>query len=320
MADSLGIDNGMAGGENMLSFKKTKYIALNQNADSIKVSDSKEAYVDRKISETVYDETEEKGPAIPTGAWTKCDSCGELLFHEDVEENLDCCPKCGMHFRIDARKRIQYLVDEGSFVEWDADLMTKNVLNFPDYEQKIKKMQKKTGLKEAVVTGIGRIGGHETVIASMDSNFMMGSMGHVVGEKITRAVERATEKRLPIIIFTTSGGARMQEGMVSLMQMAKTSAALKKHSEAGQLYITVLTDPTTGGVTASFAMLGDIILAEPGALIGFAGPRVIEQTIRQKLPDGFQKAEFLLAKGFVDKIVPRTDMRKELALLLKFHK
>ena len=303
----------------MLSFKKTKYISLNQDSEKGKVSDSKEAYVDRKINGTVYDETEEKGPAIPTGAWIKCDSCGELLFHEDVEENMDCCPKCGMHFRIDARKRIEYLADEGSFVEWDADLMTENVLNFPDYEHKIRKMQKKTRLTEAVVTGVGKISGYETVIASMDANFMMGSMGHVVGEKITRAVERATEKKLPIIIFTTSGGARMQEGMVSLMQMAKTSAALKKHSEAGQLYITVLTDPTTGGVTASFAMLGDIILAEPGALIGFAGPRVIEQTIRQKLPDGFQRAEFLLAKGFVDKIVPRTEMKEELALLLKFH-
>ena len=304
----------------MLSFKKTKYIALNQSEDAEKVSDSKEAYVDRKISETVYDETEEKGPAIPTGAWTKCDSCGELLFYEDVEENMDCCPKCGMHFRIGARKRIGYLVDKGSFTEWDVDLQTENVLSFPNYEQKIKKMQKETGLLEGVITGIGTIGNNPAVVASMDANFMMGSMGHVVGEKITRAVEKATSMELPIIIFTTSGGARMQEGMVSLMQMAKTSAALKKHSEAGQLYITVLTDPTTGGVTASFAMLGDIILAEPGALIGFAGPRVIEQTIRQKLPNGFQRAEFLLEKGFIDKIVPRNNMKKELALLLKFHK
>lgn len=303
----------------MLPFKKTKYISLNQKSNVINTIDSTELYVDRKIIETVYDETEEKGPAIPTGAWMKCDCCGELLFHEDVEENMECCPKCGMHFRIDAKKRIEYLVDESSFIEWDADLFTKNVLNFPGYEQKIEKMQKKTGLSEAVITGECTIGGYPVIVASMDANFMMGSMGHVVGEKITRAVEKATSKKLPIIIFTTSGGARMQEGMVSLMQMAKTSAALKRHSEAGMLYITVLTDPTTGGVTASFAMLGDIILAEPGSLIGFAGPRVIEQTICQKLPDGFQRAEFLLEKGFVDKIVPRNEMKKELALLLKFH-
>lgn len=210
-------------------------------------------------------------------------------------------------------------LDEGSFVEWDSDLETRNVLSFPDYEQKITAMKEKTGLTEGVVTGEGTIQGFKTAIAVMDSHFMMGSMGQVVGEKITRAIERATKERLPIVIFTTSGGARMQEGMVSLMQMAKTSAAAEKHSQAGLLYITVLTDPTTGGVTASFAMLGDIILAEPGALIGFAGQRVIEQTIGQKLPEGFQRAEFLLEKGFVDRIVNRGDMKEELGKILSYH-
>lgn len=283
----------------MLKFKKTKYISLDHTENKPRIAKSQEV--------------------IPSGAWVKCQSCGEAVFHEAVEENLQCCPKCGSPFRLTAGQRIEMTLDEGSFVEWDSDLETRNVLSFPDYEQKITAMKEKTGLTEGVVTGEGTIQGFKTAIAVMDSHFMMGSMGQVVGEKITRAIERATKERLPIVIFTTSGGARMQEGMVSLMQMAKTSAAAEKHSQAGLLYITVLTDPTTGGVTASFAMLGDIILAEPGALIGFAGQRVIEQTIGQKLPEGFQRAEFLLEKGFVDRIVNRGDMKEELGKILSYH-
>lgn len=279
-------------------FKKTKYISL----------DTGKMDINENVDNT---------PAVPDGAWIKCDSCKDILFHEDVSIHYHCCPKCKKHFRIGAGKRIHMLMDEGSFVEWDKQRSPKNVLDFPNYDEKIQVLQRKTGLREAVVTGQGTINGIATAIACMDSSFLMGSMGQVVGEKITRAVEKATENKLPIIIFSTSGGARMQEGIVSLMQMAKTSAALKRHSDAGLLYISVLTDPTTGGVTASFAMLGDIILAEPGALIGFAGPRVIEQTIGQKLPDGFQRAEFLLEKGFVDRIVERKSMKDELGKLLR---
>lgn len=275
------------------------------------------------IGNVVYEEEDvsnvDKLPFVPDGAWIKCQYCGETLFHEDVNKNAQCCPKCNGHFRIHANQRIHMVLDHGSFEEWDKNKSTKNVLDFPNYEEKIKNLQIKTGLVEGVITGTGKIKGCPCAIASMDSSFLMGSMGQVVGEKITHMVEEATEKKLPVIIFTTSGGARMQEGIVSLMQMAKTSGAIKRHSEKGLLTITVLTDPTTGGVTASFAMLGDIILAEPGALIGFAGPRVIEQTIGQKLPEGFQRAEFLLEKGFVDAIVPRNEMRKTLGKLLKMH-
>lgn len=221
--------------------------------------------------------------------------------------------------RMGARDRIDSIIDQGSFVEYDVGLHTKDILNFPDYTEKIEKAMENSKETEAVVTGEGKIAGEDCIICVMDSNFMMGSMGSVVGEKITRAIERAIEKRLPIIIFTASGGARMQEGIVSLMQMAKTSAALGRLNEEGLLCISVLTDPTTGGVTASFAMLGDIIIAEPNALIGFAGPRVIEQTIRQKLPEGFQRAEFLLEKGFVDKIVHRRNMKVVLSKILKIH-
>ena len=218
-----------------------------------------------------------------------------------------------------AQKRIAFLTEKDSFEEWDTGLTTENPLHMIGYPDRIKSLQEKTKLDEAVITGKARIGANEVALMVMDGRFLMSSMGYVVGEKIARAVERATEEKLPVIIFTCSGGARMQEGMTSLMQMAKTSAALKRHSDAGLLYITVLTDPTTGGVTASFAMLGDIILAEPGALIGFAGPRVIEQTIRQKLPKGFQSAEFLLEHGFVDAIVPRAEQRVTLSRLLKLH-
>jgi acetyl-CoA carboxylase carboxyl transferase subunit beta len=252
--------------------------------------------------------------------WMRCECCGNTLYTKDVLENHHCCPNCNSHFRISAGKRIQLLIDEGTFIEWDKNVSTKNVLEFPNYEEKIRKLQVQTGMVDAVITGEGKIEGTDCVIAVMDPNFMMGSMGQVVGEKITRAIEKATVKKMPIIICTASGGARMQEGMVSLMQMAKTSAALKRHSDEGLLYITVLTDPTTGGVTASFATLGDIIFAESGALIGFAGPRVIEQTIGQKLPEGFQRAEFLLSKGFVDRVVDRKNLKVELAKILKIHK
>ncbi len=221
--------------------------------------------------------------------------------------------------RLSARYRINKLVDEGTFIEYDANLMASNPLNFPNYADKVTDAIEKSNEKEAVITGEGKLQGQSCILCVMNSEFMIGSMGSVVGEKITRAIEKAIEKRLPVIIFTASGGARMQEGILSLMQMAKTSAALARLSEAGLLYISVLTDPTTGGVTASFGMLGDIILAEPGALIGFAGPRVIEQTIKQKLPQGFQRSEFLKEKGFVDEIVAREDMKLVLSKILKMH-
>ncbi len=250
----------------------------------------------------------------------KCNMCKAAIIAEDVKKGDYICPKCGGYFRMHAYKRIRSVADEGTFEEWDRGLTTKNPLQFKGYEEKLTSLQEKTGLDEAVTAGRARIGGEETALAVCDGRFLMASMGEVVGEKITRAVERATKEELPLIIFTCSGGARMQEGIVSLMQMAKTSAALKRHSDAGLLYITVLTDPTTGGVTASFAMLGDIILAEPGALIGFAGPRVITQTIGQKLPKGFQRSEFLLEHGFIDAIVERPQMKEVLSRLLSFHK
>lgn len=249
----------------------------------------------------------------------KCKKCGEILLIDEVKKNLMVCSKCNYHFRISSAERINIIFDNGSFNEYDKGLKPANPLNFPEYEKKIEDYRAKTGLDEAVVTGEGKIKGHPCIACIMEPDFMMGSMGSVVGEKITRAIERAIEKKMPLIIFSASGGARMQEGILSLMQMAKTSAALGKFSEEGLLYISVLTDPTTGGVTASFAMLGDIIISEPGALIGFAGPRVIEQTIRQKLPEGFQRAEFLKDKGFVDKIVHRKNLRDVLADILYIH-
>lgn len=251
------------------------------------------------------------------GLFQKCEACNRIVYTEDVIEHNHICPSCGHYFRIAPMERLGMVLDQGSFEEWDKDLVTKNPLDFPGYEKKVSTMQQNTGLSEAVVTGKGTIGGLETAIGVMSANFMMGSMGMIVGEKITRMVERATEQRLPVILFCCSGGARMQEGMMSLMQMAKTSQALKRHDEAGLFYVSVLTDPTTGGVTASFAMLGDVILAEPKALIGFAGPRVIEQTIHQKLPEGFQSAEFLLEHGMIDKIVSRKKMKKVLHFLLR---
>lgn len=258
-------------------------------------------------------------PEAPQGILKKCNACKAAIFTEDVKRNRYICPKCGNYFRIHAYRRLELILDEGSFEEWDKGMTAGNPLEFPGYEEKVKALQEKTGLTEAVVTGKGRINGLETVIGVCDGRFLMASMGEAVGEKITRAVERATELALPVILFACSGGARMQEGIVSLMQMAKTSAALKRHSDAGLLYVSVLTDPTTGGVTASWAMLGDVILAEPHALIGFAGPRVIEQTIGQKLPKGFQRAEFLLEHGFVDRILPRDGAKEVLAEILRMH-
>ena len=256
---------------------------------------------------------------IPEGLWKKCRICKEPIFAEDVKSNLYTCPKCGGYFRVHAYRRIEMLVDDGSFIEWNKTMPISNPLDFPDYETKLEEERQKSKLNEAVVTGEATIGNVRTAIAVCDARFMMSSMGRVVGEKITAAVEKATEEKMPIIIFSCSGGARMQEGMISLMQMAKTSAALKKHHEAGQLFISFLTDPTMGGVSASFAMLGDIILAEPKALIGFAGPRVIAQTIGTKLPEGFQSAEFLLEHGFIDAIVERSEQRSVLKKILRAH-
>ena len=274
-------------------FKKNMYISLTENV--------------------------RKKPEVPDGLLKKCNVCKSAIFTQDVKDGDYICPKCHNYFRIHARRRIQMIADEGSFQEWNSGLETKNPPNYKGYEEKIRLMQEKTGLDEAVLTGSALIHGKKAAVGVCDSRFIMASMGEVVGEKITRMIERATKEKLPVILFACSGGARMQEGIVSLMQMAKTSAALKRHSDAGLLYISVLTNPTTGGVTASFAMLGDIILAEPGALIGFAGPRVIEQTIGQKLPEGFQKSEFLLKHGFIDRIVERKELKTVLADILSMH-
>ena len=259
-------------------------------------------------------------PSVPDGAWVKCNHCGKILYKKILDENYKMCPNCNYYFRLGARERIDLISDKDTFVEFNKCLESKNPMNFPDYDNKLKVNKENSNLNEAVVTGKCSINGNESIVCIMDSNFMMGSMGTVVGEKITFAIEKAISENLPIIIFTASGGARMQEGILSLMQMAKISSSLAKLSEKGLLYITILTDPTTGGVTASFAMLGDIILAEPKALIGFAGRRVIEGTIKEKLPDDFQSAEFLLEKGFVDNIVKREELKSTLSLLLELHK
>ena len=258
-------------------------------------------------------------PEVPEGLMRKCNQCGKAIIAEEAENGYYICPKCGGYFHVPAWNRLEMILDEGSFEEWDSEMPLQNPMEYRGYPEKLASVKAKTGLNEAVVTGKGSINGMKTVIGVCDGRFLMASMGENVGEKITRAVERATSEKLPVIMFCCSGGARMQEGIVSLMQMAKTSAAVKRHSDAGLLYISVLTDPTTGGVTASFAMLGDIILAEPGALIGFAGPRVIEQTIHQKLPKGFQRSEFLLEHGLLDAIVERSQMREVLGSLLELH-
>ena len=258
-------------------------------------------------------------PEVPDNLMRKCNACKAAVFADEVKQNHYICPHCGNYFHVPAYRRIKMVVDRKSFTEWDVHMEEQNPLQYKGYEEKIRSLREKTGLDEAVVTGKCTIKGTPTALGVCDCRFMMSSMGEVVGEKITRVFERATKERLPVILYICSGGARMQEGLVSLMQMAKTSMAIRKHSDAGLLYVPVLTDPTTGGVTASFAMLGDIILAEPKALIGFAGPRVIEQTIGQKLPKGFQRAEFLLEHGFVDKIVEREEQRSVLADILKLH-
>lgn len=255
---------------------------------------------------------------IPEGIWSKCGRCGEILLNKDLMKNYKVC-QCGFHFRLTALERIQMTLDSGSFREIDAGIMPVNPFELSDYAGKLIKARNNSGLNEAVVYGEGTIDNNPVVAVVMDTHFMMASMGTVVGEKITRAIELAAAARKPLVIFAASGGARMQEGILSLMQLAKTVEALARLDEAGQLYITVITDPTTGGVSASFAALGDIILAEPESMIGFTGPRVIEQTIRQKLPEGFQRAEFFKEHGFIDKIVPRPQMKETLAKLLALH-
>jgi acetyl-CoA carboxylase carboxyl transferase beta subunit len=266
-----------------------------------------------------HQQPEEERPNVPQGIMTKCPKCGKVIYSKILLKNHKRCDECGFHFKVSANERFAMILDDGEWQEFDSQMTTRDPLNFPGYGDKLVKTQTLTGLVDGVVTGKGKISGLPVMLAVMDAAFFMGSMGSAIGEKLARLFERATKERLPIIIFTASGGARMQEGIFSLMQMAKVSAAAAKHSEAGLLYITVLTDPTTGGVTASFAMLGDIIIAEPDALIGFAGPRVIAQTIGQKLPEGFQKAEFLLEHGFVDRIVPRDQLKQTLGTLIKVH-
>ena len=266
-----------------------------------------------------YISLRERRPEVPEGLLRKCNKCGSAIIAEDVKRGYYICPKCGGYFRVHAYRRIEMITDDGTFEEWDKELVGENPMDYKGYPEKLAAVQEKTKLTEAVVTGKAEINGLETVIGVCDGRFLMSSMGEAVGEKIARAVERATKERLPVILFACSGGARMQEGIISLMQMAKTAAALKRHSDAGLLYISVLTDPTTGGVTASFAMLGDVILAEPKALIGFAGPRVIEQTIGQKLPKGFQRSEFLLEHGFIDLIVAREEQKTVLSEILQMH-
>lgn len=276
--------------------KKKNYIRINPNRDTMPATK----------------------PAVPDDMWAKCPNCKRTLYKKEIGAEK-VCPHCGYSFRISAWERLALTIDEKSFVDWNNQLGKKNPIDFPDYLTKIDNMKEKTGLDEAVLTGKATINGQKVAIGVMDANFIMGSMGTVVGEKITRLFEKAVVEKLPVVLFTASGGARMQEGIFSLMQMAKISAAVKRHSNAGLLYITVLTDPTTGGVTASFAMEGDIILAEPQTLVGFAGRRVIEQTIRQQLPEDFQKAEFLLQHGFIDQIIPRMMLKDRLSEFVAFH-
>jgi len=276
------------------------------------------AWFKKEKSADASPKTPPKKVKIPEGLWVKCDNCKEIIYRKEVEKNLKVCPKCDYHFRITASERLLYLVDEGSFLEVEDGLSPRDFLGFKDYKDKLKSHRKKTGLKDALISGEGRIGGRPVSLVVMEFTFMGGSMGSVVGEKIVRAVERSIEKKIPLIAVSCSGGARMQEGILSLMQMAKTSAAVARLGEAGLPFISVLTDPTFGGVTASFSMLGDIIIAEPRSLIGFAGPRVIEQTIKQQLPPGFQRAEFLLEHGMIDMIVSRRELHATLGKILDF--
>lgn len=260
---------------------------------------------------------------MPDGLWRKCDKCGEIVYEKVIQRNHWICVRCGYHFIISGREYIDLLIDPGTFVETDSNLMSLDPLGFRDskrYLERLRSAMKKTNLTEAIVTGTGEIGGHRTSIGALDFRFLGGSMASVVGEKVTRAIRRAFEEKLFLVLISSTGGARMQEGVLSLMQMAKTSAWLSKFSDQGGFYVSILTNPTTGGVTASFGMLGDIIIAEPGALIGFAGPRVIEQTISQELPPGFQRAEFLLDHGMLDLVVPRSEMKKTLTGIFDFIK
>ena len=258
---------------------------------------------------------------MPEGLWVKCDGCKEIIYRVELERNLQVCPKCNFHFRVGARQRLEWLLDPESFVEHDPDLKSLDPLNFKDsraYPERLRQAVKATGMRDALLAGLGTVGDHPVSIGALEFGFMGGSMASVVGEKVTRCAERALERRFPLVLISCSGGARMQEGALSLMQMAKTSAALGRLARARVPYISILCDPTTGGVTASFAMLGDILIAEPKALIGFAGPRVIQDTIRQELPPGFQRAEFLLEHGFLDMIVERRRLRETLTTLLAF--
>ncbi|AFQ44762.1 acetyl-CoA carboxylase, carboxyltransferase subunit beta [Desulfosporosinus meridiei] len=290
-------------------FRKTKYVTINSNQKQNRSSEAP-----RQEEAAIVSKKE-----LPDGLWVKCPKCGEVLFNKNLDENGRVCTTCEHHFRISAQGRLALLVDENSFEEWDSELNPLDSLEFPGYKEKLLEAQEKSGVLEGVVTGRARIEGIPFVVAINEAGFMMGSMGSVVGEKIARAIERAIELRLPVVIFSTSGGARMQEGILSLYQMAKTSAALGKLAENHLLYISVLTDPTFGGVTASYASLGDIIISEPNALIGFTGPRIIKQTMRQELPTGAQTAEFNQEHGLIDLIVARTQMRPELARLLRYH-
>ena len=279
--------------------RKDKYIRINPNRSTVQA-------------------TPQTKPEVPDELFDKCPGCKKTIYQKDLGlEKI--CPHCSYNFRISAKERLALLVDEGSFVEYFTGIETSNPLHFPGYMEKLAETREKTGLDEAVLTGLAEITGQKVALGIMDPNFIMASMGTVVGEKITRLFELATEESLPVVLFTASGGARMQEGIMSLMQMAKISAAVQRHSKAGLFYLTVLTDPTTGGVTASFAMEGDIILAEPQSLVGFAGRRVIESTVRETLPSDFQKAEFLLEHGFVDKIVKRPEMREMIGKLVSLH-
>ena len=293
-------------------FHRNRYISIKGEdaPEAVKAAEQKE---DRKKEDRKKEKPEEKATVV-------CPDCGKVLDKDAVVTNAYVCTACGSYFRVRTKNRIRMVCDKGTFIPWFEDLEVSNPLDFPGYEEKLSDVKEKTGLHEGVTVGLGEIFGEKVALGVCDARFLMGSMGHVVGEKIALMVEKATKEKLPVVIFCCSGGARMQEGIISLMQMAKTSAALQKHSEAGLLYVPVLTDPTTGGVTASFAMLGDIILAEPGALIGFAGPRVIEQTIGQKLPEGFQRAEFLVEHGMVDAIVERDDLKRTLYEIVKSHR
>ncbi|WP_242942331.1 acetyl-CoA carboxylase, carboxyltransferase subunit beta [Hathewaya proteolytica] len=301
--------------DNILEIDKRTAEAVKEFKDPFKRRKAELVYQAKLLNKSKTIEKKE----IEGALFENCPHCGKTFSEISLLDSMYVCPECDYHFKISANYRISLVLDEGTFREINEDIVGSNPLEFPDYDEKIRKLQEKTGLKEGVVTGVGKISGEAVVVAVLDSRFMMGSMGTAVGEKITLAIEYSTKHMLPIIIFCASGGARMQEGIFSLVQMSKTSAALEKHKKAGLLYISVLTNPTTGGVTASFGSLGDIIIAEPKALIGFAGPRVIEQTLKQKLPEGFQSAEYLKEHGFIDNIVPRNKIKHVLSLLLKLH-